>query len=124
MLRFHGVLSLICMQNVERRYYDNGGCVSVNTYAVPQLGFREGPLGGRCPSCCAASFESAFLTVLWRLISFKQEGQNDPAYAVSKPNILVVCFICDNSCKASHCQMHMVSETSSIKAVFETNSVS
>lgn len=60
-----------------------------------------------------------FFTVLWRLISFKQGGQNDPVYALLEANIL--CFICRNSCKASHGQMKMVSETSSVSRLSQAS---
>lgn len=66
--------------------------VLVNICIVPKLGFHEGSLGG--PTYCAYPLSQYIFTVPWRIITFKQGGQNDPAYTVSRANIVVVCFVC------------------------------
>lgn len=51
-----GMLSIICIQSIERHYYDNDKHCLVNTGTIPKSGSHKGPLGGCCPLCCGIHY--------------------------------------------------------------------
>lgn len=108
------------MQSVERCYY-NDGCVLVNVSSSK----AEVLWGSSGWLLSLILFPILWISIFHSPVEAYElwtRGQNDRAYAVLKANILV-CFIGHNPCKASHGQMEIVSETSSVWAVFETSSI-